>query len=72
MSAFEVVAIVVSILAIALALTSYFRINRVLGRLGREGETWMDHEEDMPVADRPNEDDRDEPIPRRPLRGQGP
>jgi hypothetical protein len=72
MSAFEVVAIVVSVVAIALALTSYFRINRVLSQLGREGETWMDHEEDMPVEDRPNEDDRDEPIPRRPLRGQGP
>jgi hypothetical protein len=70
MSAFEVVAIVVSVLAIALALTSYFRINRVLSHLGRSGQTWLDHEEDEPIGDRPSEDDRDEPIPKRPLRGQ--
>jgi hypothetical protein len=69
MSAFEVVAVVVSLVAIALAGTSYFRLNRVLSELGRQG-PWFDHEEDHPVTERPNEDDRDEPIPKRPLRGR--
>jgi hypothetical protein len=70
MSAFEVVTLVVSVLAIALAATSYFRTQRVLRDLGRGGQVWFDHAEDQDVDDRPSEDDRDEPIPRRPLRGR--
>jgi hypothetical protein len=69
MSAFEVVAVVVSLVAIALAATSYFRLNRVLSELGRQG-PWFDHAEDHEITDQPNEDDRDEPIPKRHLRGR--
>ena len=69
MSAFEVVAVVVSLVAIAVACTSYFRLNRVLSELGRQG-PWFDHTEDHDITDQPNEDDRDEPIPKRPLRGR--
>jgi hypothetical protein len=70
MNAFEVVTIVVSVVAIALAATSYFRASRVLQQLGRSGRTWFDRSEDIDVAERPSEDDRDSPIPRRPLRGR--
>ncbi|MBV9309472.1 MAG: hypothetical protein JOZ73_01490 [Solirubrobacterales bacterium] len=70
MNAFEVVTLVVSVVAIALAATSYFQLHKVLQQLGRGGTTWFDRAEDSDVAERPNEDDRDEPIPRRPLRGR--
>jgi hypothetical protein len=72
MSAFELVTIVVSVVAIALALTSYFRVKRVLEELGRQGGTWFAHSDDLPPDERPREDERDEPIPRRPLRGRPP
>jgi hypothetical protein len=70
MNAFEIVTLVVAVVAIALAVTSYFRLNRVIEQLGRGGQTWFDHAEDHPVEERPSEDDRDEPIPKRPLRGR--
>ena len=70
MSAFEVVVIVVCVIALALAATSYFRTGRVLGQLGRHGQSWFDHRSDIADADQPNEDDRDAPIPKRPLRGR--
>jgi hypothetical protein len=70
MSAFEVVTLAVSVIAIALAATSYFRTGRVLQQLGRQGGTWFDHAEDMPVEERPSDDERDDPIPKRPLRGR--
>ena len=68
MSAFEVVTVVVCVAALAIAATSYFRGG--LNDLGRYGRTWFDHREDIPEADRPSEDERDAPIPRRPLRGR--
>jgi hypothetical protein len=70
MRAFEIVTIVVSAIAIVLAATSYFRVSRVLDRLGRGGHSWFDHAEDLQVANRPSEDERDDPIPKRPLRGR--
>jgi hypothetical protein len=70
MNAFELVTIVVSVIAIALAATTYFRVNHVLGQLGRQGRSWFDHREDLPAEEQPNEDDRDAPIPKRPLRGR--
>jgi|GraSoiStandDraft_5_1057265.scaffolds.fasta_scaffold80193_2 hypothetical protein len=70
MNAFEVVTLVVSVIAIALAATSYFRLTQVLQQLGRGGRSWFDRAEDHDISERPNEDDRDDPIPRRPLRGR--
>jgi hypothetical protein len=70
MSAFEVVTIVVCVIAIALAATSYFRVSRVLQELGRHGPSWFDHEDDLDVSDRPSDDERDAPIPKRPIRGR--
>ena len=70
MNAFEIVTLAVSAIAIALSATSYFRISRVLDRLGRSGQAWFDHADDASVADRPSEDSRDAPIPKRPLRGR--
>jgi hypothetical protein len=70
MRAFELVTIVVSVVAIGLALTSYFRVSRVLQRLGRHGQVWFDRVEDIDPPERPSDDDRDDPLPRRPLRGR--
>ena len=70
MNAFELVTVAVSTTAIVLAATSYFRVSRVLDRLGRGGQTWFDHADDASLAERPSEDERDPPIPKRPLRGR--
>jgi hypothetical protein len=69
MNAFEIVTIVVAVIAIVLAATTYFRVSRVLQELGRGGQTWFDHAEDLAPGERPSEDDRDAPIPKRPVRG---
>ena len=69
MNAWEVVTIVVAVIAIALAATTYFRVSRALDQLGRRGSSWFDHSEDIAPEQRPSEDDRDAPIPKRPVRG---
>jgi hypothetical protein len=70
MSAFEVVLIVVTVLAILVACTSYFRMHNVLSELGQSPRAFA-HPEDQPIGEQPNEDERDEPLPKRPLRGHG-
>jgi hypothetical protein len=70
MNAFEVVTLVVAVVAIVLSVTVWLRLGRVVEQLGRHGQTWFDHESDIDPADRPSEDDRDAPIPKRPLRGR--
>jgi hypothetical protein len=70
MNAFAIVTIVVSVTAIVVSAATYLRVNRALDQLGRRGGTWFDHSEDLDISERPSEDDRDEPIPRRPLRGR--
>lgn len=67
MSAFEVVLIVVAVVGIALAGTRYFRTRNAVGGLGRSS---FERSEDRPVSERPSEDDRDEPLPKRPLRAR--
>jgi hypothetical protein len=69
MTAFEVVAIVVSVLAIALAATTYFRLGRVIQELGRSRLS-TERARDADPAQTPNEDERDAPIPKRPIRGR--
>ncbi len=71
MNAFEIVTIVVSVVAILLAGSSYFQVKRVLGELGKQG-PWFDRSSEIEIADRPVEDDQDPPIPKRPLRGRAP
>jgi hypothetical protein len=70
MSAFEVVLIVVGVLGISLAATRYFRTRDTLSRLGSSPRSFA-HPEDRPLSERPSEDERDEPLPKRPLRGRG-
>jgi hypothetical protein len=70
MNAFEVVTLVVCVIALLVAAASFFRVNRVIDQLGRRGGTWFDHREDIDPEERPSEDDRDAPIPKRPLRGR--
>lgn len=70
MSAFEVVVIAVGVLAVVIAIAAMLAPNRGLPQLGRRGHTWFAHPEELDHADRPQEDQRDDPIPRRPLRGR--
>jgi len=69
MSAFEVVTVIVSAVAIALAASSWFRVKRVLDQMGRRGLSF-EHPSDRDISERPDEDERDAPIPKRPLRGR--
>jgi hypothetical protein len=70
MSVFEVVLTVVVVFSLGLAATSYFRTQRVMDEIGREGKWGMSHEEDIDPSQRVSEDEPDEPIPPRPLRGR--
>jgi hypothetical protein len=69
MSAFEVVLIIVAVLGIAAACTGYFRSQNVVRELGESPRSFA-HPEDRPVNERPSEDARDEPLPKRPVRGR--
>ena len=69
MSAFEVVLIVVAVLGIAAACTRYFRSRNVISQLGDSPRSFA-HPEDRPVSEQPSEDTRDEPLPKRPVRGR--
>ena len=69
MNAFEVVTIVVALVAIVVAVITYLRLSRVIDQLGHGGTRWFDHAEDAKPEERPSEDDRDAPIPKRPVRG---
>jgi hypothetical protein len=68
-SAFEVVLIIVAVLSIGVASTSYFRLRNVLKQLGESPDSFA-HPEDRPISERPSEDERDEPLPKRPVRGR--
>ena len=70
MPAFELVTIVITVVALSLSAIPYFRTGRVLNELGRHGQAWFDHAEDLDAAHRPDDDARDDPIPRRRLRGR--
>jgi hypothetical protein len=70
MSAFEVVAIIVGVVGVALALTPFFSTRRTLTQLGHGGRTWFERPEDRAPDERPSDDERDAPIPQRPLRGR--
>lgn len=51
-------------------LFDYLRHGWPLKRLGRDGQMWFDHLADLPLEQRPSEDELDAPIPRRPLYGR--
>jgi len=70
MSAFEVVTILVTVGGTAIGLIAYLRGGGPLAELGRHGALWFEHPSDRPYAERPAEDERDAPLPRRPLRGR--
>lgn len=70
MSAFEFITIAVGAGSIGVGLAVILRAGGPLDSLGRQGSTWFSHESDLPLSDRPSEDDRDAPLPRRPLRGR--
>jgi hypothetical protein len=62
MTAFGVVTIVVSLIAIALCFTAYFRIKNVANDM-------LARREEPPVAEQPSEDVTGERVSHRPLRG---
>jgi hypothetical protein len=70
MSAFEIVILAVAVIAAILSFTRYFWPGRVLADMGRFGTTWFERPEERELADRPDDDAKDSPIPRRRLRGR--
>ena len=70
MSGFEVVTFAVALIAAALSLTRYFWPSRVLEDLSRFGSTWFENPGERELADRPDEDAKDAPLPRRRLRAR--
>ncbi|MDQ6745214.1 MAG: hypothetical protein M3Z27_04245 [Actinomycetota bacterium] len=70
MNAFETIILIVTVAAVVLALSAVFGPGRSLQDIGRSGSLWFDHQDDLPLDQRPSEDERDAPIPRRPLRGR--
>lgn len=69
-NAFEIVLIAVAVVGILLSFTRYLRPGRAVADLGRVGSMWFEHIEDREVNERPSEDARETPIPRRPLRSR--
>lgn len=72
MSAWVLVLLIVAVAAAIIGALVYLRGDPPLRSLGRRGSTWMEHSEDREPDDRPDEDARDDPIPRRPLRVRWP
>lgn len=70
MNIYETVTILVTAGTAVVGLLDYLRSGPPLTQLGRQGMLWFDHLTDLPIADRPSEDEIDSPIPRRPLRGR--
>jgi hypothetical protein len=70
MSAFEIVIFAVALIAAALSLTRYFWPGRVLADMGRTGATWFENPAERELADLPDDDNKDAPIPRRRLRAR--
>jgi hypothetical protein len=66
MSAFAIVVIVVCVIALAIALR-YFG---GFGEIGRGGRGWVEHDQNVPISERPSEEELDSPLPKRPLRGR--
>jgi hypothetical protein len=69
-NSFEIVTIAVTVIALALCLTRYFRTGRVVADLGRQGSMWFEHPSDREVEQQPTEDSVDSPLPHRPLRSR--
>jgi hypothetical protein len=70
MTTLEIVVFVVTALALAACLTPSFSVRRAVSGLGRQGTFWFEHEGDRELADRASDDERDAPLPRRPLRAR--
>jgi len=69
-NALETLVIVVAVIGLLLSLTRRFSPLRAAQELGRVG-GWFAHEDDLPLEERPDVNQNDPPIPRRPLRGRG-
>ena len=70
MIVFEAVTIGVAVVGAAVAVVTYLHGPGALEQLGRQGQAWFEHSGDRAVSDRPSEDERDAPLPRRRLRGR--
>ena len=70
MSGFEAVIFAVALIAAVLSLTGYFWPSRVLADMDRFGSTWFENPAERELADRPDEDAKDAPLPRRRLRAR--
>jgi hypothetical protein len=69
MNAIEIVLVIIAVGALALAAVRYFRPHNAADDLGQSPGSFA-HPEDEAVSDRPSDDDRDAPLPRRPVRSR--
>ena len=70
MIAFQIVTLGVAMIGIVAAVFISFSGGGPLASLGRSGQMWFHHAEDLALSEQPSEDERDAPIPRRRLRGR--
>jgi hypothetical protein len=69
MNAFEIIVFVVTAVGVVAAFVGPLRFDRAFASLGRTG-LWIDHPDDRAPEERAADEERDAPIPRRPLRSR--
>jgi hypothetical protein len=69
MNALEIIIFVVIAVAILASFVGPLRFDRAIGSIGRTG-LWFDHPADHTLEQSGVEEERDAPIPRRPLRAR--
>lgn len=69
-STLQTLVIIVAVIGLLLSFTRLFSPLRAADQIGRVG-NWFAHEDDLDLAEAPDVNQNDPPIPRRPLRGRG-
>ena len=69
-STLQTLVILVAVIGLLLSLTRLFSPLRAAEEIGRVG-NWFAHDDDLDLADGPDVNQNDPPIPHRPLRGRG-
>ncbi len=70
MTPIEIIVFAVAALGLVGSFVGPLRFDRAFESFGRTGSVWFDHPSDRTYAELPSEDERDAPIPVRPLRGR--
>jgi len=71
MTAFEIIVFAVAAFALVSSFIGPLRFDRAFQSLGRNGRVWIDHPADRTLEESGPDEERDAPIPVRPLRSRG-